>query len=187
MLPYHSPAKKTMLRVKFKPRRPQRQGSGCSCPWPCTAQQKPTLSLDLATERAHMGQPHGPASQGTAQPGVRVHKSTGLQAAHESCSLAGSLMKLISLLQPFLFPIKAQALAGFSSQESFPMPDAKSRCMQARKVRQRCKAGLARPQQLSRHLQATPACHQPWPGAHMHDVPERARTVSWALLLWVST
>lgn len=106
MLPYQSPEKKTMLRAKFKPRHPQRQGSGCSCPWPCTAQQKPTLLLDLATERAHMGQPHGTASQGTAQPGVRVHKSTKLQAAHESCSLAGSVMNLISLLQPLLFPIR---------------------------------------------------------------------------------
>ena len=89
------------------------------------------------------------------------------------------------------------------------MPDAKTRCMQAREVRQRCRDGLAeiawqcrdslaeiawqcrdglaRPQQVSRHLQAIYARPQPWPGTRMHDVPERARTVSWALLLCVST
>ena len=42
--------------------------------------------------------------------------------------------------------------------------------------------GLARPQQVSRHLQAIYAYHRPWPGTRIHDVPKWARTVSWALL-----
>lgn len=62
----------------------------------CTAEK--TLSLDLARNRAHMRQLHVAASPGTALPGVRVHGSTKLQAAHESRSLAGSLKKLISPL-----------------------------------------------------------------------------------------
>ena len=67
----------------------------------CTAEQ--ALSLYLTTGRAQMSMPHATKQPGTAHPRVRVHWYSKVQAVCESCSLAGSLMKLVSLLQPLCF------------------------------------------------------------------------------------